>query len=857
MSTTEFHTDQLSDNHTSPAPSNAGSTGTSGITVRNGPQGQPLSFRRQRASRACETCHARKVRCDAASLGVPCTNCVAFSIDCKIPSPKRKKNNQNKSKEETQYDGSPPQNTSSVADGGVAHFQPTSTEEPADSASGSVSTSREKVKGLVSDMKNNAFGYRNNLIGVDGLSNTALSEAEAAQQASANNAYAQFMKPKFARAPIKEAGRVAYLGESSNLSLLVQDRHGTADVVHYPLPPNMRGSRARLTDLDNLEIDILHQRGAFLLPPKPLCDELVDAYFKWVAPVVPIINKSRFMRHYRDPKNPPSLLLLQAILLAGSRVCTNPQLMDANGSTTPAAMTFYKRAKALYDASYEDDRVTIVQALVLLDVTKNVFYWTRVAMVVAQGSGMHRSVEMSQLNKPDKRLWKRIWWTLFTRDRSVAVALGRPIGINTDDSDVEMVTEDDFIEDELDSVAEYPADPVHVQFFLQYVKLCEIMGLVLSQQYSVASKSRRMNAMDLTHSDMALADWLQNCPKEVCWQRSRHHFWAALLHSNYYTTLCLLHRAHMPPASSAPNNYRVEEMAYPSRTIAFQAAGMITSIVENLQAHGEIRYTPAFIVYSLFSALIMHVYQMRSSVPSIVTTCQERINVCMLALKDVSKVWLVAKMVNTLFESILGNKALEERLQKAAGRRHQRTRHGESSSSKRHDPPKRKYDDMDIGMPNGGGPTPSVSYERSRPQTPAVTPSRELNQPPPGGQQSPKTHRGPHDPMTGTGNSRANTRPTTPFNGQFSLPATPPDFFLVTRTSPNLSPPSGRTSNPINSSQTAPPSSGADLATPARYSRPIPPDLITNGPGHGPAPQSYHEHPAAPRFGPWHVCLPW
>lgn len=123
------------------------------------------------------------------------------------------------------------------------------------------------------------------------------------------------------------------------------------------------------------------------------------------------------MRRYRDPKNPPSLLLLQAILLAGSRVCSNPQLMDANGSTTPAAMTFYKRAKALYDANYEDDRVTIVQALILMgwywegpegknlsrgdnvlyalsdlaaDVTKNVFYWSRVAVIVAQGSGMHR-----------------------------------------------------------------------------------------------------------------------------------------------------------------------------------------------------------------------------------------------------------------------------------------------------------------------------------------------------------------------------------------------------------------------------------------------------------------------------------
>ena len=375
----------------------------------------------------------------------------------------------------------------------------------------------------------------------DGMPVTSLSSAQTAQQGTQNLHFTHFMKPKFARAPIKEAGRVAYLGESSNLSLLVHDRHGTTDVVHYPLPDSVKGTRSRMTELDNLEMEILHQRGAFLLPPRALCDELVEAFFKWIAPVVPVINKNRFMTRYRDTKNPPSLLLLQAILLAGSRVCTNPQLMDSNGSTTPAAMTFYKRAKALYDANYEDDRVTIVQALVLMgwywegpeDVTKNVFYWTRVATVVAQGSGMHRSVEQSQLGRADKRLWKRIWWTLFTRDRSVAVALGRPVQINTDDSDVEMVTEDDFVEDEGDQPAKYSPNNVHVQFFLQYVRLCEIMGLVLSQQYSVASKARRQNAIDLTHSDMALADWLQNCPKEVYWEKPKHNFWSALLHANY------------------------------------------------------------------------------------------------------------------------------------------------------------------------------------------------------------------------------------------------------------------------------------------------------------------------------------
>ena len=637
--------------------------------------------------------------------------------------------------------------------------------------------------------------------------------------------YVHFMKPKFTRAPIKEAGRVAYLGESSNLTLLVHDRHGTADVVHYPLPENVRGSRARLTELDNVEIDILHQRRAFLLPPRALCDELIDNYFKWVAPIVPVINRTRFMRQYKDPKNPPSLLLLQSILLAGSRVCTNPQLMDANGSTTPAAMTFYKRAKALYDANYEDDRVTIVQALVLMgwywegpeDVTKNVFYWSRVATIVAQGSGMHRSVEQSQLSKADKRLWKRIWWTLFTRDRSVAVALGRPVHINTDDSDVEMLCEEDFLEEEEDNIpSEYPADPLHVQFFLQYVKLCEIMGLVLSQQYSVASKARRQNAIDLTHSDMALADWLQNCPKEVSWEPSRHQFWSALLHSNYYTTLCLLHRAHMPPATSTRGGFP-EDSAYPSRNIAFQAAGMITSIIENLTAHHELQYAPAFMVYSLFSALIMHVYQNRSSIPSVVQATQERIRICMQGLKDVSRVWMVAKMVYTLFESILGNKVMEERLQKAAGKRHRKTHQtwtnlqNQANHEQRQDQQqkqaseqmggKRKYDDMSLDF-NVQGLAPQESYERSRPQTPSQTPAREFSasgqsQGAQGGQgnmQAPPPIQSPsgrnqnnNDTFMGGTASRPHTRPPTPFNPSFSVPATPPDLYLVTRNSPNIS----------------------------------------------------------------------
>lgn len=202
-------------------------------------------------------------------------------------------------------------------------------------------------------------------------------------------------------------------------------------------------------------------------------------------------------------------------------------------------------------------------------------------------------------------------------------------------------------------------------------------------------------------------------------------------------------------------------------------------------------------VYSLFSALIMHVYQMRSSVPSIVSTTQDRMQVCMDALKEVSKVWLVAKMVHTLFLSILGNKTLEERLQKAAGKRHKKPRLDNAQPNQQvppipDSPPKSRFDDLTLGY-TIGPPAPQVSFERSRPQTPALTPSRDLiqNQPNPNNPSMSNSSLSPtmrqSDAFMGTSASRTNTRPPTPFNASYSMPVTPPDLYLVTRNSPTIS----------------------------------------------------------------------
>jgi hypothetical protein len=444
--------------------------------------------------------------------------------------------------------------------------------------------------------------------------------------------------------------------------------------IGYTAPVSSTSVSARLEKLDRIEVEILIRKGALMMPPKSLCDDLVDSYFQWIHPIIPIINRARFMRQYHDRDNPPSLLLLQAVILAASRVSSNPLLTDSNGSTVTASCTFYKRAKALYDANFETDRVTVVQSLILIgwhwdgvdDVVKNIYYWGRVAIIIAQDTGMHRSVEASHLSSADKKLWKRIWWTLVTRDRSIAVAFGRPVIINLDDCDVEALQESDFIDDDEDhewyAIYTYHPDPSQVQFFLRYVELSKIMGRIQTTLYS-ASTIGHQNMAEVLRIDKSLTNWLRDCPDILFWPRCRQSFWASLLHLNYYTAVCMVHRFPLSVGSSETSLQ--ETWNHPSRDIAFHAAAMITFIVERLAEQDQLRYCPAYIVHTLFSAFVMHVYQMRSPELSIRRTAQGRLYSCLQVTKKISHVWLVGKMVHKVLEFVVDNKLFEEHFRKA------------------------------------------------------------------------------------------------------------------------------------------------------------------------------------------------
>jgi hypothetical protein len=205
------------------------------------------------------------------------------------------------------------------------------------------------------------------------------------------------------------------------------------------------------------ERELLEWKGAFDLPEKSVHERLLDVYFHTFHPNFPIFNRGDFFRRLQEKSL--SLLVLQAVYFLSATHCDMRLISDAGfSSRQEARLTFYKRAKALFDADYEADAIANMQALFLISFwwggaldQKDTWHWLGAAISLAQSKGLHRSTKGSDLSAADQRLWKCIWWSIYVRDRHAASALGRPMRIHDDECDVEMLEESDF-DDDVDSV---------------------------------------------------------------------------------------------------------------------------------------------------------------------------------------------------------------------------------------------------------------------------------------------------------------------------------------------------------------------------------------------------------------------
>jgi hypothetical protein len=168
------------------------------------------------------------------------------------------------------------------------------------------------------------------------------------------------------------------------------------------------GATERLSDED---IRILQMHHAFDLPPRAVREGLIDTFMKRCSPWMPIVERSWLMERHG---NQPSILLLQAVFLAASRVSSAPAVTAYASSNE-----FYRRAKALFWSGYEKNTITVITAVCILHwynpegpehaSINTSGFWNHVGVGLAYQIGLHKEPPQGR----DGPLRRRLWWTLF------------------------------------------------------------------------------------------------------------------------------------------------------------------------------------------------------------------------------------------------------------------------------------------------------------------------------------------------------------------------------------------------------------------------------------------------------------
>ena len=407
------------------------------------------------------------------------------------------------------------------------------------------------------------------------------------------------------------------------------------------------------------EAQYLQSKGALSIPDRELRTALLQSYVDFVYPFMPTIDLNDFLgilEHEDGAFGKVSLLVFQAVMFAGCASVDMSYLKRAGfDRRQDARKAFYQKAKLLYDFDCEDDRIDLLQALLIMTYwyespndQKDTWHWMGIAISVATSIGLNRDPSRAPLDKQRRCLWKRLWWSCVIRDRLIAIGMRRPLRIKSSEHNVPMLTVEDFpLQPVPEDITCVPQDCVvardaEVRRKLALVciaktRLCDCISHVLSAQYSQAilPKHKREEGTEASACDAQLKSWLSDLPPDV--QLLANHdvqahssasrseapliLHRSLLHMVYYMTLSALYRPQASPAdfSLTPWEDLVRNGPSTPRDTVRYAAFRITHIAQSLLKQGVCRFLPTTGVTVLQPAIISHMMDIKSPHPDVRT----------------------------------------------------------------------------------------------------------------------------------------------------------------------------------------------------------------------------------------------
>ncbi|OBR11795.1 Fungal specific transcription factor domain-containing protein [Colletotrichum higginsianum IMI 349063] len=702
----------------------------------------PAKVTKRRAARACVSCRARKVRCDVVE-GAPCGNCRWDNVECVVQESRRRKKNlltastavHPGAEAQLRSKGTNPVNIHSSAElrrpsnasvasvnGSVATnpvpvtCMPLGTTTPAIGAGaaavsgigpgvlGGLSVpggSSDGLEGHVPHMLYQRSGYRHDSAALL----TKLQSAAAAASADSNSR--RLLSNLLAQASLF-GGMASGDGRTSQFLASLEEPD-----LHAQLPPFVKPLPAKIAQED---VTYLHAKGALTLPTLPLQNALLQAYIEFVHPYMPLLELYDFLAVINAQDGlcgQISLFLYQAVMFAATAFVDMKVLREAGYPTRKAARkAFFQKTRLLYDFDYESDRLVLVQALLLMtywyetpDDQKDTWHWMGVAISLAHTIGLHRDPAATSMPVRKQKLWKRIWWSCFMRDRLIALGMRRPTRIKDEDFDVPMLQESDF---ELEVLPEenkvVPAESMLLRdvsmqrelaaLCISKAQLCICISHMLKAQYSVLIRDKMRpentvnstmmlfpnkkldNVESVTSVDLELMAWADTLPAicqyrpltplDVKNGRSTVAVQRTLLHMVYYTTISALHRPQFLPSSPihAPTTSRqVQEM---SRLRVRDAAMHVTRMAAELHQLRLERFLPTTGVTVILPAMIIHLLEMKNPVSQSRDRATRGFRQCMRVMEKLREIYAAADYATGFLDAALRKAAIDINLQQTA-----------------------------------------------------------------------------------------------------------------------------------------------------------------------------------------------
>ncbi|KAF7558129.1 hypothetical protein G7Z17_g144 [Cylindrodendrum hubeiense] len=341
--------------------------------------------------------------------------------------------------------------------------------------------------------------------------------------------------------------------------------------------------------------------------------ELVDVFFARRWPQFPVLHRPTFMEsHYLpfsegETHDKLSSFQVNMVLAIGAseqaRAKTKSQLSHHH---------FFQAAVQDLGSVMGASDIDCIQCLLLLCIfgsnepqLVNLWYTVGLALRLAVGIDLHRHETVATKSLVEAEMCKRLFWSVYTMDRSISIAMGRPLGIQDADITIPLplsISDDRLSNPEEPSFISPSSNGKDLSTFLHVIRLRRINADIYKALHSAGETNIEGCSLEAIRQEYysRLSDWLFSAPRYLA-PTSMYQMTEWFQIAYHQAILNLYRPSHASPVAT------IEAI----RLCADSSISLITCY-SALYAKNKVTYT--FVALnSLFMAAVTMLYSLRAS----------------------------------------------------------------------------------------------------------------------------------------------------------------------------------------------------------------------------------------------------